>query len=195
VIDLTPSQTVGPFLHIELPYDAGPDMVPSDADDAIWIEGRLVDANGDGMDDGMIELWQADASGHYLHPDDAGPTIVASAVAAGGMEGFSGFGRAATGEGGAFAFTTRKPGAVPGPGGTTQAPHIEVGIFARGMLNRLVTRIYFPDEETANAEDPILALVPAARRRTLIAEATDGGYRFDIVVGTGDDTETVFLDV
>ncbi|MDY7102572.1 MAG: protocatechuate 3,4-dioxygenase subunit alpha [Actinomycetota bacterium] len=195
MLDLTPSQTVGPFLHIELPHEGAGEMAPTGAEGTIRIEGRLLDANGDGIDDGLIELWQADPSGHYQHPEDAGPAVVAGTVAAGGLEGFGGFGRLPTGDGGTFSFTTLKPGPVPGPGGTSQAPHIVVGVFGRGILNRLATRIYFPDEDAANAEDPILALVPAERRSTLIAEAIDGGYRFDIRVGSGDDTETVFFDV
>ena len=151
----------------------------------IRIEGRVLDGEGNVAPDAMVEIWQADHQGRYAHPADGRPLASNS---------FRGFGRCATDKDGGFAFATIKPGAVPGPDGTTQAPHINVGIFSRGLLKRLFTRIYFAGDP-ANASDPILALVPADRRETLIAKpdpAKPGLYRFDIrLQGAG---ETVFFD-
>ena len=189
----TPSQTVGPYLHIGLTpgrfgvreifsavvADAG---VPGTH---IRIEGRMLDGAGAIMPDAMLEIWQADAEGRYAHPADGRPPASNS---------FRGFGRAATDDNGSFFFATVKPGAVAGPGGKPQAPHINVGLFARGMLKRLFTRIYFAGEP-ANASDPILALVPPERLTTLLAKpdpAKPGSWRFDIhLQGTN---ETVFFD-
>ena len=188
----TPSQTVGPFLHVGLtPAAYGVREVFSHvvADAGIpgkhiRIEGRIIDGEGNVLADAMVEIWQADHQGRYAHAADGRPVTSNS---------FRGFGRVST-ETGAFAFDTIKPGGVPGPGGATQAPHINVGIFARGILKRLFTRIYFADEP-ANDRDPILALVPADRRDTLMARpdaSTPGLYRIDIrLQGAG---ETVFFD-
>jgi len=134
----------------------------------------------------MVEIWQADGDGRYPGDGTAGRP----------NSGFFGFGRAACDEAGEFAFRTVKPGAVPGTGGRLQAPHVDVGIFARGLLRRLFTRIYFPDEP-ANQADPILALVAADRRATLIAQrdgTADGLplYRFDIALQGAQ--ETVFFE-
>ena len=188
----TPSQTVGPFLHIGLVPGAygvrevfGPVVAdPGIPGEHIRIEGRLLDGEGNTLPDAMLEIWQADDQGRYAHPADGRPLASNS---------FRGFGRCST-ETGGFAFDTIKPGSVPGPNGTTQAPHIDVGIFSRGLLKRLFTRIYFAGNP-ANASDPILALVPAARRDTLMARpdpAKPGLYRFDIRLQGGD--ETVFFD-
>ena len=188
----TPSQTVGPYLHLGLaPADYKFREVFSAvlADRGIpgthiRIEGRILDGEGNVAPDAMVEIWQADHQGRYAHPADGRPLASNS---------FRGFGRCTTDKGG-FAFATIKPGAVPGPNGTAQAPHINVGIFSRGLLKRLFTRIYFAGDP-ANASDPILALVPASRRDTLIAKpdpAKPGLYRFDIhLQGAG---ETVFFD-
>lgn len=188
----TPSQTVGPFLHIGLvPAAYGVREVfgttlaaPGMPGEHIRIEGRLLDAEGNSLPDAMLEIWQADHQGRYAHPADGRPLMSNS---------FRGFGRCST-ETGVFAFDTVKPGTVPGPDGTTQAPHINVGIFSRGLLKRLFTRIYFAGDP-ANAGDPILALVPAERRDTLMAKpdpASPGLYRLDIrLQGEG---ETVFFD-
>jgi protocatechuate 3,4-dioxygenase alpha subunit len=189
----TPSQTVGPYLHIGLTQSlyglqdiVGPTVAdPGLAGAHVRIEGSVLDGEGTPMPDALIEIWQADSEGRYAHPADGRPLASNS---------FRGFGRCPTAKDGTFAFDTIKPGTVPGPGGTTQAPHINVGVFARGLLKRLFTRIYFPGEP-ANAADPILALVPAARRDTLIARADPakpGHYRFDIRVQGG--SETVFFD-
>jgi protocatechuate 3,4-dioxygenase alpha subunit len=189
----TPSQTVGPYLHLGLTqgaYGAREVFSPTIADAGmpgthLRIEGRIFDGEGVAMPDAVIELWQADHQGRYAHPADGRPLASNS---------FRGFGRCATGKDGGFAFATVKPGPVPGPDGKTQAPHINVGVFARGMLKRLMTRIYFAGE-AANAADPILALVPAERRDTLLAKpdpARPGVLRFDIRLhGAG---ETVFFD-
>ncbi len=178
----TPSQTVGPYFGFALPWADGPFVVPEGSAGAIRIEGRLTDGKGDAVPDALLEIWQAGPDGHFDHPDDPDRN-----------EDFRGFGRCPTDDDGRFFFVTRKPGRVPGPGGEPQAPHIDVSVFSRGLLKRLVTRIYFDDESGANETDPILALVedPAARA-TLIAARMDGGYRFDIrMQGDG---ETVFFD-
>jgi protocatechuate 3,4-dioxygenase, alpha subunit len=179
----TPSQTVGPFLHIGLPWPDGPYVVPEGTPDALWIRGRVFDGDGEPVGDGLVETWQADPDGRFDHPDDP----------RGRVPGFRGFGRCPTEHAdGSFAILTQKPGPVPGPDGL-QAPHIDVSLFARGLLNRVVTRIYFGDEAEANAADPVLALVPEELRPTLIAEPADDGYRFDIrLQGDG---ETCFFDV
>ncbi|WP_213454131.1 protocatechuate 3,4-dioxygenase subunit alpha [Rhizomonospora bruguierae] len=178
---LTPSQTVGPYLAIGLPWPDGPHVVPEGSPGAVWIRGTVRDGNGAPLPDALVETWQADPAGHFDHPDDPG----------GRHTEFRGFGRCPTDDGGGYAILTRKPGRVPGPGGVEQAPHIAVSVLARGLLNRVVTRIYFADEAAANAADPVLAGVPADRRATLIARPIDDGYRFDIRL-QGDD-ETVFF--
>lgn len=188
--DLTPSQTVGPYFAYALtPRDygrvefvTGNLVTPSTTGERIRIEGRVRDGDGAPVPDAMIEIWQADAEGRYAHPaDERRPN-----------SDFVGFGRAAIGADGAFFFETIKPGPVPGPDGAAQAPHISVGVFARGVLKRLHTRLYF-DGEAANAADPVLALVPAERRATLVArKAGEGRYTWDIVLqGEG---ETVFFE-
>ena len=185
----TPSQTVGPFLHIVLPWPDGPYVVAESTPSAFWISGRLLDGNGDPVPDGLIETWQADPDGRFDHPDD--PRGAAKPA----IQGFRGFGRSATDEHGRFAVLTVKPGALPAPGGGLEAPHIDVSVFARGLLDRVVTRIYFPDEVEANAADPVLASIDDARlRSTLLAVAcADGGLRFDIHLQGAD--ETAFFEV
>ena len=190
---ITPSQTVGPYYAIALtpgdydwPASVGKNLVTPDASgERIRIEGRVLDGDGKPVNDAMIEIWQADAAGRYAHPADkrANPNAA-----------FKGFGRAGTDESGSYRFDTVKPGAVVGPKGS-QAPHVVVAVFARGMLRQCYTRLYFSDEK--NEADPVLALVPPERRATLIAQRQDGGphavYRFDIrLQGEG---ETVFFDV
>lgn len=187
---LTPSQTVGPFLAIGLPWPDGPSVVPDGTPGAISISGRVLDGAGEPVPDALIETWQAAPDGSFAHPDDPrGP---------GGQAGFRGFGRCPTDPGGRYRISTLRPGAVPAPGGGTEAPHLDVSVFARGLLDRVVTRIYFPDEEVANAADPVLAAITAGdRRATLIATAEPGAglfaFRFDIRLQGGH--ETVFFDV
>jgi protocatechuate 3,4-dioxygenase alpha subunit len=185
---LTPSQTVGPFLHLILPWPDGPDVVPPGTVGRIVISGRVLDGDGNGLADAVVETWQADPDGHFAHPDDPrGAT--APAVA-----GFRGFGRAATGADGWYAIATVKPGRLPAGDGGIEAPHLDVSVFARGLLDRVVTRIYFDDEPTANDADPVLASLPDSdRRATLVAVAEPGGFRFDIHLQG--DRETVFFDV
>jgi protocatechuate 3,4-dioxygenase, alpha subunit len=179
----TPSQTIGPFFAVGLVWADGAFAVTEGEPTGIWIRGRVLDGGGAPVPDAMIETWQADPSGRFDHADsrDAKP-------------GFRGFARSSTDPDGGFAIFTVKPGPVPGADGSTQAPHVDVSVFARGLLKRAVTRIYFGDEETANAADPVLASVadPAARD-TLVARPSQDGYRFDIrLQGDG---ETVFFDV
>jgi protocatechuate 3,4-dioxygenase alpha subunit len=182
---ITPSQTVGPFFAIGLPWDAGPHVVPPGTPGAIAITGTVYDGAGEAVPDHLIETWQADPDGHFadLHGHGGGSHLA----------GFRGFGRCGYEEGdGTYEIVTVKPGPVPGTGGDPQAPHIAVSVFARGLLHRCVTRMYFADEEEANAADPVLGSVTGERRETLIAEPTDGGgFRFDIrLQGRG---ETVFF--
>jgi protocatechuate 3,4-dioxygenase alpha subunit len=183
---LTPSQTVGPYLSLGLTWPTGHLVVPEDTPGAITIAGALRDGAGVPVPDGVIETWQADPDGRFadLH-GHAGPSDLA------GFRGFARCGYEASD--GSYAIRTVKPGPVPAPGSATQAPHIDVSVFARGMLQRCVTRIYFADEAEANAADPVLATVPPGRRETLVAEHGAGGYRFDIrLQGPG---ETVFFAV
>jgi protocatechuate 3,4-dioxygenase alpha subunit len=126
--------------------------------------------------DALIETWQADGDGYFDHPDD--PREKATPAAGGAV--FRGFGRCPTADDGTYQIVTRRPGPVPAADGTPQAPHIDVSVFARGLLNRVVTRIYFPEEEAANAADPVLNSVDPDRRETLIAMPAQGGYRFDV---------------
>ena len=183
---LTPFQTLGPFFDFGLEIaDGGVIAKPLAAGQHIDIEGTVRDGAGDVLPDALVEIWQADARGKYRKPQNP-PSGSADPA-------FEGFGRVATDEHGRFVFSTVMPGRVPGPGGTLQAPHLAVGFLARGVLTRLITRLYF-EHEPSNAEDPILALVPAHRRPTLMATRIgDSRYRFDIVLqGPG---ETVFFDV
>jgi protocatechuate 3,4-dioxygenase alpha subunit len=188
-LQMSSSQTIGPYLHIGTDWLITTEMASADVSgERIAIEGRVYDGNGAPVTDALVELWQADAGGNY-----------ASAEQAQSVEsGFRGFGRTPTDSIGHFRFSTILPGRVPGPGDTMQAPHIAVTVFARGLLKHLVTRIYFPDA-AGNDEDPLLKAVPAERRGTLIAQplAGKGSYQFDIVLqqSPGGRPETVFFDV
>lgn len=190
IFEPTPSQTVGPFFAIGLPWPAGPHAVPPGTPGAITIRGAVYDGAGAAIPDAILETWQADPEGRFADLwDHHGPSRVA---------GFRGFARCGTdpeaeGEPGRYELVTLKPGRVPGPGGTLQAPHLDVIVMARGMLRHLVTRLYFADEAGANAEDPVLQHVPEGRRPTLLAQPEGDGYTFDIrLQGAG---ETVFFDV
>jgi protocatechuate 3,4-dioxygenase alpha subunit len=186
IFPTTPSQTVGPFLAIGLPWPDGPYAVPDGTPGAIRIAMSVSDGAGDLVPDALIETWQPDPDGRFpdLH-GYGGPSE---------LPGFRGFARSGFEEGdGHYEIVTVKPGAVPMPDDRMQAPHIDVSVFARGMLNRCVTRIYFADESGANASDPVLEAVPADRRESLLAQPTDDGYRFDIrLQGPG---ETVFFAI
>jgi protocatechuate 3,4-dioxygenase alpha subunit len=208
----TPSQTVGPYLALGLPWGAGPHAVRPGTPGAIRLHGLVLDGAGDPVPDAMIETWQADPDGGFHHvghrPDATGEQ--------GPFPGFRGFGRSETVPDGEYAITTLKPGRVPwpvaadadpgAPNGAAgeadagaapsrpvlQAPHVDVSVFARGLLHRIVTRLYFGDEPAANAEDPLLRSVDPERRGTLIARPDgDGGYRLDIRIQGPD--ETVFF--
>jgi protocatechuate 3,4-dioxygenase, alpha subunit len=190
-LGLTASQTVGPYQSIGLTWPDGEHAVDPTHPDAVTISGRLLDGAGDPVPDGLVETWQAQPDGRFHHPDD--PRVSFDPPA-----GFTGFARAGTGPDGDWSVVTLLPGPVPGPAGSTQAPHLDVSVFARGLLDRVVTRIYFPDHAElpgpgGHAADPVLATVPAGRRHTLIAARCDGGYRFDLHL-QGDD-ETVFFDL
>jgi len=186
----TPSQTVGPFFHLGLARPEWSDLAAHHpSGERIAIEGRVTDGDGAPVPDAMLEVWQANAAGRYNHPDDHQDEKPLD-------PGFRGFGRAATDADGRFRLVTVKPGPVPGRGNALQAPHINVALFARGLLKHLYTRIYFADE-AANAADPLLSAIDdTAARDTLLARPEGGNparYRFDIVMqGTN---ETVFLDI
>jgi protocatechuate 3,4-dioxygenase alpha subunit len=182
----TPSQTVGPYFAIGLPFAAGPHAVAPGTPGAIIVGGRVYDGAGEPVADNLIETWQADPEGRFadLH-EHGGPSR---------LQGFRGFARSGLEDGdGSWEILTVKPGPVPDARGVMQAPHIAVSVFARGLLNRCVTRIYFADEPEANAADPVLGSVPEHRRDTLLARPAADGYRFDIRLQGVD--ETVFFAI
>lgn len=185
-LQATTSQTVGPYFTIGLTRLKKSDLaVPGVPGEKITIAGRVIDGDGKPVPDALLEIWQANSHGKYAHPEDDQKKPI--------VQGFEGYGRVGVDENGGFRFTTVRPGAVPGPGGKMQAPHIAVSVFARGLLLRLVTRIYFPGE-AANEEDFVLNLVESARRATLIARKSDKEdiLEWNVVLqGTG---ETVFFD-
>lgn len=186
-LGLTPAQTVGPFFEFSLLATPQSELVPPSAPDALRIEGRVFDGAGDPVNDALVEIWQAGPSGRYAHPADRREELPLEA-------GFTGFGRCGTDDEGRFSFVTVKPGPVPGQDGRMQAPHIDVSVLARGLLHRLVTRLYFPDEAEANANDPVLSsIADSALRATLVAEAHDGALRFDIRLQG--DRQTLFFAV
>ena len=177
----TSNQTVGPYVHIGFAHLFRNELASAaTAGERVTIGGRIVDGDAKPMSDGVVEIWQADAQGRYAHPESQGNAGA-----------FKGWGRTATDRDGRVRFITVKPGRVPVPGGALQAPHISVLIFSRGLLRHLWTRMYFPDD-AANAEDPILRLVPHDRRSTLIARREGGGLQWNIVLQGAD--ETVFFD-
>jgi protocatechuate 3,4-dioxygenase, alpha subunit len=190
-LGITPSQTVGPFLAIGLPWPDGPFVVPEGTEGAITITGRVLDGAGEPVPDALVETWQADPAGRFSHPDDPRGVPGAPGPA------FRGFGRCPTRADGSYRIVTLKPGPLPCPGGGTEAPHLDVSVFARGLLDRVVTRIYFPGEAGANAADPVLASIgDPARAATLVARADPGvagQLRFDIHLQG--EHETVFFDV
>ena len=160
---LTPSQTVGPFFGVGLPFEQGEQIVAPGSAGAIRIEGQVLDGNGQPVPDALLEIWQVG----------------------------SGFGRSRTDPEGAFSFVVGKPAPTPAPDGRKQAPHLNVTVFARGLLRHLVTRIYFPDEAEANASDPVLNLVDPGRRETLIAKTCGGVLHFEVRLQG--ERETVFF--
>jgi protocatechuate 3,4-dioxygenase, alpha subunit len=166
---VTPAQTIGPFFHGCVRAEEA-QMVEAGSEGALEIGGRVLDGEGAPVTDALLELWQVDKDGGR-------------------------FGRVCTDAQGEFRVVTRKPASLPGTGGAPQAPHILVAIFARGLLHRLVTRIYFPDEAAANARDPLLCAISPVERRALLTARGDGPnrLRFDVVLQGAN--ETPFLDV
>ena len=162
---LTPSQTVGPFFGVGLPFEKGEQIVAPGTAGAIRVEGQVLDGKGQPVPDALIEIWQIGSR----------------------------LGRARTDSEGAFSFTTAKPGGTRAPDGRRQAPHLNVTLFARGLLRHLVTRMYFPDETEANATDPVLNLVEPARRETLISKNCGGVLHFDVRLQG--ERETVFFAI
>ncbi|MDV6262047.1 protocatechuate 3,4-dioxygenase subunit alpha [Rhodococcoides yunnanense] len=187
----TPSQTVGPYVHIGLLWPDGEDVVPPGTDGAVTVTFTVIDGSRTPMSDAMIETWQADADGRFDHPDDPRGAVAPR------TEGFRGFGRTFADETGTMSITTIKPGPLPAENNAVEAPHIDVGIFARGMLERVVTRVYFPDESEANAVDPVLSALPEHKRARLVARSVDGGYHLDIVLQNTDPDgdETPFFEL
>jgi protocatechuate 3,4-dioxygenase alpha subunit len=210
----TPWQTTGPFFHFGLAWKGGADLTADSSlgcrpdlsvdghdvliernntqrhlakGDKIELIGNLFDNTGAPLTDALIEIWQANAAGRYASADDRRSDVAID-------PNFIGFGRGSTDKSGGYRFRTIRPGRVPGPGNSLQAPHIALGLIGPGFLRRLTTRVYFADA-VENADDPILALVPEARRATLIAQreaVTPATYRLDIRLGGP--RETVFLD-
>lgn len=160
-LEPTPSQTVGPFFSLGLCGEPSSELVSPDAEGAVRIAGRVLDGAGEPVNDAVVEIWQADADGRY--------------------GGEFGWGRCGTDADGRFSFVTVKPGPVPGTAGRVQAPHLTVLVFSRGLLKPVLTRMYFPDEEEANAGDPVLSCAPDPESRaTLVADREDGELRFDV---------------
>lgn len=163
---LTPSQTVGPFLHLALADPAARFAAPADVDGAIVVRGVVTDGDGAPVPDALVETWQVDGR----------------------------FGRCPTGPDGTWEIHTSKPPSAPCRDGTPQAPHLVVSVFARGLLDRVVTRCYFADDADALAADPTLGAVPDDRRDRLVA-AVDGPGRYRFDIGLQGDGEAVFFDV
>jgi protocatechuate 3,4-dioxygenase alpha subunit len=189
IFDPTPSQTVGPYFSIGLPWPEGPHAVSPSTPGAITIAGTIYDGAGVPIPDHLLEFWQPDPDGRFADRLGYGGSSE--------LPGFRGFARCGSELGdGTYELITVKPGPVPGPAGALQAPHIAVTVLARGMLHRCVTRIYFADEARANALDPVLMRVASERRPTLLAQPmTDGAYRFDIRIQGPATRETVFFAI
>ena len=188
----TTSQTVGPFFSIGLTRLYRNNLAaPGVSGERVEVTGRVLDGDGKPIPDAIIEIWQANSHGKYAHPDDVQDKPL--------EKNFSGYGRVPTDEEGKFRFTTIKPGRVPGPEGPNtaaalQAPHLVISLFMRGLLRRLITRMYFPGEP-GNADDYVLNLVEPSRRHTLIAKRLEdrpGALEWNLVSQGAD--ETVFFD-
>jgi protocatechuate 3,4-dioxygenase alpha subunit len=184
-LQATAWQTVGPYFRIGMSPLFVSDLADSSVEGPrVTVSGRVLDGAGEPIPDAVLEIWQADAKGRYAHPDDEQSDALDS--------GFAGFGRIPTGDDGSFRFTSIKPGPVRGAGDAFQAPHLLVGLMMRGLLRRLVTRIYFPDEP-ANENDEILQRVPPERRGTLLLKpVAEGQYQWEIHMQGKD--ETVFFE-
>jgi protocatechuate 3,4-dioxygenase alpha subunit len=194
---------VGPFLHLALADPDDAHVVPLGTAGGFWVRGTVTDGDGLPVADAVVETWQAGPDGRFrapdgsahpddpANPDDPAPVDLAAPPV---PEGFRGSGRCPTDEHGSWALYTVRPGRVRAADGRLAAPHLAVSVFARGLLDRVVTRLYFADETEANATDPVLSALPEPDRAvTLLAVATADGYRFDIrLQGEG---ETVFFDL
>jgi protocatechuate 3,4-dioxygenase alpha subunit len=184
----TTSQTVGPFFKIGFEWLYRNNLIgEAVSGEQVTIQGRVFDGDGAPVPDAILEIWQANAHGKYDHPEDTQNKPLEA--------GFKGYGRVPTSADGVFRFVTIKPGPVPGPNGKEQAPHLAISVFMRGLLKRLVTRVYFPDD-SRNASDPILNLVEPGRRATLIAKktaATPGTLEWNVILQGPE--ETVFFDL
>jgi protocatechuate 3,4-dioxygenase alpha subunit len=174
----TPGQTIGPFFHLALPYDGGADLVPPGSAGAVRLHGRVLDGVGDPVPDALLEIWQPDPQGRPVH--------VPGSLRRDGWT-FTGWGRAATDAGGHYSFSTLPPG----PAGPGRAAFLAMTVFARGLTDRLFTRVYLPGDETVLAAEPLLARLPPERRRTLIAVPEERGLIFDVRLQG--EAETVFL--
>jgi len=187
-LQATTSQTVGPFFKIGFDWLNRDNLVGEGVSgERVTIQGRIFDGDGVPVPDAILEIWQANAHGKYDHPEDTQDKPL--------EPGFKGYGRVPVTAQGVFRLATIKPGPVPGPNGKEQAPHLVISVFMRGVLRRLVTRIYFPDEPR-NAADFILNLVEPSRRSTLIAKKTAGApgtLEWNVVLQGPD--ETVFFDL
>ncbi|MBD0863038.1 protocatechuate 3,4-dioxygenase subunit alpha [Gordonia sp. zg691] len=184
----TPSQTVGPYWHIGLLWEDGPDVVSASTPGRISIAITVIDGGGEPVADAMIETWQADATGGFAGAPDR---------FAGDMDGFRGFARSAADASGTATVNTVKPAPLPAESDLVEAPHINVSIFARGMLDRLVTRMYFPEDASAHRLDPVLTTMPPHERSKLIATRDGDGYRWTVRVQDTDPLgrETPFFEV
>ena len=187
-LQATTSQTVGPFFKIGFEWLHRDNLVGEGVSgERVTIQGRVLDGDGAPVPDAILEIWQANAHGKYDHPEDTQDKPL--------EPGFKGYGRVPTTAEGVFRFATIKPGPAPGPNGKEQAPHLVVSVFMRGVLRRMVTRMYFPDD-ARNSGDQILNLVEAERRSTLIAKKTAGGpgiLEWNVVLQGPE--ETVFFDL
>jgi len=187
-LQATTWQTVGPYFKIGLHWLDNDNLAPEGVSgERVTIQGRVFDGDGIPIPDACLEIWQANAHGKYAHPEDTQNKLL--------EPGFTGYGRVPVDREGAFRFATIKPGPVPGPDGKEQAPHLLVSLFMRGLLRRLVTRIYFPDD-SRNARDAILNLVAPDRRDTLVAKragSQQGTLEWNIHMQG--EHETVFFDL
>src|SRR5260370_17832343 len=182
-LQTTTSQTVGPYFTIGLAGRRRSELAGAGVTgEKINIAGRVLDGDGKPVPDALLEIWQANSHGKYAHPEDNQNKPL--------DESFQGYGRIGVAENGGFLFTTIKPGPVPGPDGELQAPHIAVSVFARGLLLRLVTRIYFP-QEAANADDYVLNLVEPGIRGPLIPRKTavQGPLQWNVILQGADETD------
>jgi len=173
----TPGQTVGPFFGFALPYPGSADLAPPGTPVAVRLSGRVLDGDGAPVPDALVEIWQP--------APDGGIVRRSGSVRRDGWT-FTGWGRSATDTAGRYSFTTLEPGGVDGG-----AAFFAVAVFARGLLDRLFTRAYLPDDEPALSRDRLLSSLPSDRRETLVARREGQHLIFDVVLQG--DRETVFL--